>query len=309
MIHTLVTILEYACKMEGVMDFFQAVIIGIVHGITAFLPVSSSGHAALIEDFFHIKGSEALFFETLLHLSTLVAIVLAFWKDIKKIAAETILIGMDALTNIRIFVENKKNGADKRYQKISGTNYRKLTLLLLVAVIPMAALGVFSRRLVQIAFGSPMAIGIGMMVSAILLLVVDFTVAGDKIPKDVTYDRAMWMGICQGIASFPGISRTGVSLAVGLLCGLNRKVAVKFTFLMAIPAVLGALILEMGQLGEMAITGTMLAYYFCAALAAGIIGFFLIRRMTRYLQRARFRGFACYNFFLGIVAIVVSIVK
>lgn len=309
MIHTLVTIHEYACKMEGVMDFFQAVIIGIVHGITAFLPVSSSGHAALIEDFFHIQGSEGLFFEVMLHLSTLVAILLAFWKDIKKIAAETILIVVDMLTNIRIFAENKRNGADKRYQKISGTNYRKLTLLLLVAVIPMAALGVCSRRLVQIAFGSPMAIGIGMMISAILLLVVDFTAAGDKIPKDVTYDRAMWMGICQGIASFPGISRTGVSLAVGLLCGLNRKVAVKFTFLMAIPAVLGALILEISQLGEMAVTGTMFAYYFCAALAAGIIGFFLIRRMTKYLQRARFRGFACYNFFLGIVAIVGSILK
>ncbi|MCI8814861.1 MAG: undecaprenyl-diphosphate phosphatase [Lachnospiraceae bacterium] len=291
------------------MDFFQAVLIGIVHGITAFLPVSSSGHAGLIEDFFHIGGPETLLFEALLHLATLFAIVLAFWRDIQKIAAETILISVDVLTNIRIFVENKKNGADKRYQKISGTNYRKLTLLLMVAVIPMAALGVSSRHLVQIAFGSPMAIGIGMMTSAILLLVIDFIAAGDKIPKDMTYDRAVWMGICQGIASFPGISRTGVSMSVGLLCGLNRKVAVKFTFLMAIPAVLGALILELGQLGEMSISGKLFAYYFCGALVAGVIGFFLIRRMTKYLQRARFRGFACYNFFLGIVAIVSSVVK
>lgn len=291
------------------MDFFQAVIIGIVHGITAFLPVSSSGHAGLIEDFWGIHGSEGLFFEVLLHMATLVVIILAFWKDIKKIAAEVILIQVDAATNVRIFIENKKNGSDKRYQKISGNNYRKLTLLLMVASIPMAVLGALSRHLAQIAFASPMAIGIGMMMLAIVLLVIDFVATGDKIPKDMTYDRAMWMGICQGIAVFPGVSRTGISLAVGLLCGLNRKVAVKFTFLMAVPAVLGALILELGQLGEMAVTGKMLAYFLCAALAAGGIGFFMIHRMTRYLQRARFRGFACYNFFLGVAAIVGSIVR
>ncbi len=286
------------------MDFIRAIWIGIVHGITAFLPVSSSGHSGLIENLWDMRGAEGLFFEVLLHTATLLAVLAAFWRDITKVAAEMILICMDMVTNIRIFIENKKTGVDKRYQKISGTNYRKLTLLLLTASVPMAVLGMLSRRLVEAAFGSLLAIGIGLMISAILLLVMDFIAKGDKIPKDMTYDNAIWMGICQGMASFPGISRVGVSMAVGLLCGLNRKVAVKLTFLTAIPAVCGALILELGQLGELSITGRMWGTYLCGALAAGITGFLLIRRMVRYLQRARFRGFACYSFLLGIIAII-----
>ncbi len=140
--------------------------------------------------------------------------------------------------------------------------------------------------------------------SAILLFVMDHIARGAKIPKDMTYDNAIWMGVCQGMAAFPGISRVGVSMAVGLLCGLNRKVAVKFTFLTAIPAVCGALILELGQLGTLSLTGRQFGTYLCGALVAGITGFLLIRRLAQYLLRARFRGFACYSFLLGIVAIV-----
>ena len=286
------------------MDFIRAMLIGIVHGVTAFLPVSSSGHAGLIGDLWGMQGAEELFFEVMLHVSTLLAVVAAFWKDITKVAAELILICMDLITNVRIFIENKKTGADKRYQKISGTNYRKMTLLLVTAAGPMALLGMLSRRLVQIAFGSLLAIGIGFLMSAILLFVMDHIARGAKIPKDMTYDNAIWMGVCQGMAAFPGISRVGVSMAVGLLCGLNRKVAVKFTFLTAIPAVCGALILELGQLGTLSLTGRQFGTYLCGALVAGITGFLLIRRLAQYLLRARFRGFACYSFLLGIVAIV-----
>ena len=291
------------------MDFLQAVFIGIVHGITVFLPVSSSGHTSLIGSLWNINGAEGLFFEVLLHVAALIAVLFAFWKDVTKIAAEIILICMDVITNIEIFIENKRSGADKRYQKISGTNYRKLTLLLIVSAVPMAIIGFLSRRLVEIAFGSLLPLAVGMMISVILLLVMDYIAKGDKIPKDMTYDNAIWLGICQGISVFPGISRTGICLSVCLLCGLNRKVAVKFTFLMSIPAICGALILEMGHLGDLAMTGRMFASYFCGALAAGITGFFLIRYLSKYLQIARFRGFAAYSFLLGVAAIVYNFLR
>ncbi len=286
------------------MNFFQAVCTGILHGLTAFLPVSSSGLAGLLGNLWNIRGPETLFFEVLLHMASLFAIIAAFWIDIRKIAAEFILIMVDGLTNIRIYIENKRTGSEKRYQKIGGTNYRKMALMLIVAVVPMTILGFLSRHLVEIAFGSLPAIGIGLMCSAILLLVMDYIVTGSKIPRNMTFDNAMWMGICQGMAVFPGISRIGISMSVGLLCGLNRKVTVKFTFLMAIPAVIGALILELGKVGEISLSGMQLFYYFSGALVAGVIGFFLIRRMEKYLQRAKFRKFACCNFFLGIAAIV-----
>ncbi len=240
----------------------------------------------------------------LLHAAALAAVLSAFWRDVIKIAAEMILICMDVITNIEIFIENKRTGAEKRYQKIGGTNYRKLALLLIVAAVPMALIGFLSRRLVEIAFGSLLATAVGTMISVILLLVMDYIAAGKKIPRDMTYDNAVWLGICQGISVFPGISRTAVCLSVCLLCGLNRKVAVKFTFLMSIPAICGALILELGRLGELSITGRMFASYFCGALAAAMIGFLLIRYLTKYLQKAKFRGFAVYSFLLGVGAIV-----
>lgn len=291
------------------MEFIRTMLIGIVHGITEFLPLSSSGHTGLLENMWVHSGTEEIFFEVLLHTATLLAVIVYFWRDVTKVAAEMILICMDLITNMRIFIENKKTGADKRYQKISGNNYRKLTLMLLTASIPMALLGMLSRRLVQIAFGNLLAIGIGSMISAILLLVIDHIAKGEKIPKDMTFDCAIWMGICQGMAAFPGISRVGVSMAVGLLCGLNRKVAVKFTFLTAIPAIGGALVLELMHLGGLSMTGRLAGTYLCGALAAGITGFLLIRPVVRYLQRARFRGSAFYSFLLGIVAIVCEFMK
>ena len=268
------------------------------------MPVSSSGHAGLLENLWNIRAPENLFFEVLLHTAVLLAVIVTFWSDIRRILAEFILIIMDVLTNIRIYIENKKNGGEKRYQKIGGTNYRKMTLLLMTAVVPMSILGFLSRNLAEIAFGSFPAIGMGMMISAILLLVTDFIPAGDRIPRNMTYDHAMWMGICQGIAVFPGISRVGISMSISLLCGLNRKASVKFTFLMGIPAAAGALILELGQVSSLSLPGKQLAYYMAGAVAAGAVAFFLIKYMVKYLQRARFRGFAYYSFLLGITAIV-----
>lgn len=299
----------HAEQLEGTMNFFQAVLIGILHGITACLPVSSSGHAGLVGNLWNIGAMEGLFYEVLLHTATLFAIVAAFWKDVRKISAEFVLIIMDVLTNIRIFIENKKTGSEKRYQKITGTNYRKMSLMLMVAVIPMAILGFLSRHLVEIAFGSLPAIGIGMMISAILLLVMDYMATGNKIPRNMTFDNAMWIGICQGISVFPGISRIGVSMSVGLLCGLNKKAAVKFTFLTAIPAVSGGMILEFGKIGKLSLSGMQLFSYLSGAVVAGILGFLLVRRMARYLMRAKFRGFACYSFLLGIVAIVCNFLR
>ena len=99
-------------QLEGIMNFFQAVCTGILHGLTAFLPVSSSGLAGLLGNLWNIRGPETLFFEVLLHMASLFAIIAAFWIDIRKIAAEFILIMVDCLTNIRIYIENKRTGSE-----------------------------------------------------------------------------------------------------------------------------------------------------------------------------------------------------
>ena len=98
-------------------------------------------------------------------------------------------------------------------------------------------------------------------------------------------------------------------MSISMLCGLNKKAAVKFTFLMGIPAAAGALILELGQVGRLSLSGRQMAYYMAGAVAAGVTAFFLIKYMVKYLQRAKFRGFACYSFLLGIAAIVCNFLR
>lgn len=291
------------------MSIIQAVLVGIVHGLTAFLPISSSGQIGLWANLWGIQASQALFFEILLHTATLIVVIAAYRKDVKIIVAETIFICLDILTNVRICLENKRTGAGKRYQKISGTNYRKTTLFILGETVPMASIGYLSRHLVKAAFGSLPAISIGLMVSAILLLVMDFIEPGEKEPRNMTFDFAMWMGICQGLAVFPGITRVGISLCVGKLYGMDKKASVKFTFLTAVPAELGGLVLGLSQAGQLSMTGERMAACFLGAAAAGGAGFFLVKRVARYLKEAKFRIFAGFSFVLGIVAIVCSFVK
>ena len=120
--------------------------------------------------------------------------------------------------------------------------YRKLTVLILVSSIPTAMLGYICRRLVTKAAISPLLPGICILITGIFLLVTDLSnIGGIKTPKDATYDHAMWIGICQGISVFPGLSRCGMTLCAGMMCGFRRKFAVKYSYLISIPAVFGSL--------------------------------------------------------------------
>lgn len=290
------------------MSFIQALLLGVIQGITEFLPVSSSGHLAIIENLFKIETDTGLLFNTIIHLGTLAAIFIAFRQDIKKLLLEGCKALYDIYGNVQTYFHNKHQQDAKRYKKIISNNYRKLFLLLFVSTIPTAFLGFLLQNVVAQAGKTLLAPAMGLFITGILLLVVDFFPAGKKIPKDVTYSVAFLLGICQGIAVFPGISRAGITIAVCLLCGFNRKFAVKYSFLMAIPAMLGAALLELFQFSYTGENVEAMALALFAAVVAGIVGYFCIKGMLAVMRKKRFRIFSVYCFLLGVVAIVCNFI-
>lgn len=288
------------------MLLLQALILGIVQGITEFLPISSSGHLAILQNIFQLNTNYSVFFNAMVHLGTLMAVLAAFQKDIKKILLEACRCVYDILENIKIALYNRKEQEAKRYRMLISNNYRKLFLLLFVSTIPTAIEGLLFQDLVAAAGSNLLAPAMGLMLTAVVLVVADFIPAGGKIPKDVSLKAALGIGICQGITVFPGISRCGITIAVCLMYGFNRKFSVKYSFLLAVPSILGAAVLELTQLPGSGISAAEAGVSLLAAAAAGIVGYLCIKKMLSIIQKKQFRFFAVYCFIIGAAAAAYS---
>ena len=181
--------------------------------------------------------------------------------------------------------------------------------MILVFFIPTAFLGYEARRLVVRFAVSGMIPGIGMLLTGIILLVVDFSDAGgEKAVRETRYGDAMWMGICQGISVFPGFSRLGLTVSAGLFCGLSRKFAVKYSILMSIPAVIGAFFAEVGEFTSAGMTVGTGFIYILGMLFAGATGYLTIHFMMKVVNTVKFRYFAIYCFGAGLLMLVMNYV-
>ncbi len=285
------------------MSFLYSILMGIIQGITEFLPVSSFGHLVIFQQFTGFTPDTGLLLEAMLHFGTLVALILAFQKDVKQILLEICRMIYDVIQNIKIFIHNRKTGEDQSYHRVVRTSYRKFVALLAVSSIPTFLLGFISRNLAQMAADDVLFAGIGLLLTGILLFVADFVPVGGKLPGEVTYDRAMWIGICQGLSVFPGLSRFGVTLTTSRIFGLGRKFGLKYSLMLSIPAILGATVVELGNFASEDMTVALGFSYLLGAIAAGFVGLLCIRRMISWVRRKNFRIFAYYCFFAGIVAI------
>ncbi|MDY5023279.1 MAG: undecaprenyl-diphosphate phosphatase [Blautia sp.] len=290
------------------MSVLYGILLGIIQGITDFLPVSSFGHLCALESVLGITRNTGVLFEALLHLGTLAAIFFAFGQDIKRIGLELLAMIMELAGNAHLFIHNRRTGDNLHYTKIVSSTYRKFVAMLTVSCIPTALLGYASRRLVAKAAFSPMFPGIGLLITGIILLVTDFSNAGgEKTPREATYDNAMWIGICQGLAVFPGISRLGLTLCAALLCGFSRKFALKYSIMMSIPAVIGAFFMEAGKFLSPGMSLGLGAVYIFSAIVAAVVGCLVIRIMINAVQRMKLRYFAFYCFLAGFVVLAWSI--
>lgn len=291
------------------MSLLETIILGIIQGIAEFLPISSSGHLAIFKALFGLEDV-GLTYDILLHLGTLVAVFIVYWKDIWKLIKEGIGIVIDVCRNIGRFFGNKFAKKNSTYVKIVSSAYRKFVMLIIVSTIPTGIIGVIFSKIFNMDNPSLIIPGISLLITGLMLSVVDELPAGHKTPKETTYKNSLTLGIAQGIATLPGISRSGTTLTVGVLCGLDRKFAIKYSFIMSIPAILGACVLDLKDLfapGN-AIGKTQLTYYGIGAVVAGVVGYVCIKTLLVLFNNKKMKYFSYYCFLMGIVAIVASFI-
>ena len=273
------------------MSWFEAFILGIVQGLTEFLPVSSSGHLAIGKALFGIETSD-LSFEVAVHAATVLATLVVFWKDIVKLLQDLFKFKMN-----------------------DGTKY---IILILISMIPVFIVGMFFKDYVENIFGSGLlVVGCCLVVTAALLFLSE-TLSARRAAKEaaegtagagkeMSVKSALWMGLAQSIAVLPGLSRSGSTIATGLLCGVKREEVTRFSFLMVLIPILGEAFLDVVG-GDFAASSVGILPLFVGFVAAFVSGLFACKVMIAIVKKARLRWFALYCVLVGLACIISTLV-
>ena len=288
------------------MTLLKAVIMGIVQGIAEFLPISSSGHLALFKHILGIELESGMLFDVLLHVGTLVAVFIAFFTDIKNLIIEGFGIIGDFCVNVFNAIANLGRKEKKPLKKVVRTPYRRFVMLVIVSTIPTGIIGLLLKDITEWAGTTLIVPGICFILTAIELLVAENWRPknhGRTTEKNAKYSEALIVGAAQGVATFPGLSRSGTTIAAGIICGFEKNFAVRYSFIMSIPAILGALVLELKDIGEAAVSGSELVYFGVGALVAAVTGYFAIKVMLAAVRKKKYRYFAYYCFIIGLIAV------
>lgn len=278
------------------MNLLYAIFMGIVQGLTEFLPVSSSGHLALLSSIIEL-GEDTLTFSVMLHAGTLGAVFVAYRKDIADILRDCMGFGRELCS--------RRTGGQKPELR-PGV---RLMLLLIVSLLPMfVALPLKSG--VESLFSSTPAVGCLLFVTAALLLIIDLLArrAGQvKDTQTATWKDALVVGLFQIIALLPGVSRSGSTIAGGLFRRFDREFAVKFSFLMSIPTIAGALLLDVIDILRFGIDPSLLLYGLAGMIASGIVGYFAIGLVRHISKSGRFYPFAIWCALVGTATVILSL--
>lgn len=292
------------------MTIIQAIVLGIIQGLTEFLPVSSSGHLALMKNILRINTDTGILYDVLLHVATLISVTVVMHKDILKIFFEFIGIVKDSFINVVTFFKNLfSKGMKEDYIKLATSSYRKFTILLIISTIPTAVLGFLLKDIIETVESELLVPGVCLIITGIILLISDFLSDGIKRPKDATYGDSFSIGVAQGIATLPGLSRSGTTITACLLCGFERRFAVKYSFIMSIPAILGALVLKLTDLSSEHVTGGQVGTYIVGMIIAAVVGYFALKLTIAFVQKKNFKYFAFYCLGIGAVSVIAYIIK
>ena len=273
--------------------------LAVVQGVAEFLPISSSGHLAIFKHVLGFETDTGLLFDVLLHLGTLAAVFVAFRKDIFELVKEGFsIIGQFLKSSyLRLFKR-------EAWQPVVTTPYRRFVMLVIVSTIPTGIMGILLSDAINAASATLIVPGIFLLINGVQLLISDRLPDGTKTEADVSYTRAAVVGTAQGVATFPGISRSGTTITACLACGFSREFAVKYSFIMSIPAILGALVLELLDASSLAITGAEMLNYLVGTIVAGIVGYVCIKTMLVVVRGKKFKYFAYYCFAMGAFAVL-----
>ena len=270
-------------------NLLKAVLLGLVQGLTEFLPVSSSGHLVLAEKLLNVT-IPGLTFEVFLHVGTLISVVWVFRKRLAAI--------------IRSFLVLVKKD---EWSRFSASEDRRFGLLLITASIPTAIIGFLLHSIVEEAFGSTLFVGIALVLTGGLLWLADALPNGTKSIAKTSILDAVIIGVFQGAAIFPGLSRSGATISGALFRKLDKSKAAEFSFLLSIPAILGGALVELIKIGRGTPAALNWPYYLAGIVAATVAGIFAIRFFLRLLIKDRLRLFAIYCWVIGALTVIISL--
>lgn len=264
------------------MEILKSLILGLIQGLTEFLPVSSSGHLVLAQYFFHVEeGGVAL--DVVLHLGTLLAVIIFFWKDIVRLAC--------ALP----YLFSQKGGEQKQGDK-------RIVWMLIVASVPTAILGFAFEDFLTSLYATPVAVPYTLLITALLMLIANRMMNGKRGLTEMKPAQAFLVGVFQGIAIMPGISRSGSTIFGGLIQGFDREEAARFSFLLSIPAIVGAALFKLDD-----ITNLSASYALPMAagfLAAAVSGFIAIQFLMALIKRKKLYVFSIYCVAVAVISLI-----
>lgn len=276
------------------MSLLSAILLGLIQGVTEFLPISSSGHLAIAENLLHMSGSSEVpgFFDVLLHLGTLVAVFIAYWSDIREMVIE-LFYGVRDLA--------------QRSTPTPAPPARRLILLIIVGTLPLFAV-LPIKDAVESLSGNMYFVAGALLVTGCLLFASDRVRPGRKTEKSATLLDVLLVGVAQAIATCPGISRSGTTITAGCFVGFDRRFAVRYSFLMSIPAILGANILSLKDAVTDIIWADVPVYLVGVAVAAAV-GYVCIRLLKMIADKGKFGFFAYYCWAVGIVTLILTLAQ
>lgn len=277
------------------MTTFQAIILGLIQGLAEFLPISSSGHLALAQHFFGINSESVLIFAVLLHVGTLISVFIVYWKDILGLIYEFFGTFADLVKTKRFDVN--KNAT------------RRMCWLIIAATVPTAVIGFLFDEKFEKLYSNVLAIGICLVITGCILFAAEKWGKNLHGIKNTKFKHAITVGILQGCAIAPGISRSGSTIVGGLACGLKREWAVRFAFLVSIPPILGSVILELPDaLAAGTVDSSLTVPILAGVIVSAVSGLIAIKGMIRLVSGKKLTYFSYYTWILGISVIVYSLV-
>lgn len=274
------------------LDLVSAIILGAVQGLAEFLPISSSGHLVLIPQLLGVETGLA--FDTILHIGTLVAIFTFFWKDIINLCKGFILSIIDLTEGKNKFIKGLNSSIEKKF-----------SWLIIIGTIPTGLIGIFLKDAIENIFRGTLFVGIFLIITGILLYYSERQNHGNITAKDMSFKKALIIGICQGLAVLPGISRSGSTIASGLCLDLEREYAARYSFLLSIPAVLGAGVIQIKDIATIDISISIILAGF---LSSVIFGYLAIKLLMKMIKGWSLDIFAYYCWIVGLLTVVLTII-
>lgn len=275
------------------MTYLMSVVLGVIQGVAEFLPISSSGHLTLFQHFFGMEEPDNLY-NVLLHFATLLAVCVYYFRDVTEMITEF-------FRGIASLFSRRRQGQDI-------PEARRMVLLVVVGTLPLFAV-LLIKDYVEALGSSPIFVSCALLVTGCILFLSDRMAGGRKTARSATLKDVLLVGVAQGLATVPGLSRSGCTISAGMAVGFDRKFAVRYSFLMSLPAVLGATILEVKDVLEMdgGLAQGLLPKYLVGMVVAGVVGYFSIRLVNLLAAKGKFGAFAYYCWAAGILFLVLSL--